>query len=93
MAAHIAPSPVSQSMADRWRDSQLETIRAKAEELRDLARPGGATTPARCPACRSEDIVTTSKVTVEAYWRCCTCGEVWNAGRLRSASTQGRFRR
>lgn len=82
------------SMADRWRSSQLETIRAKAEEKSDLARPGGNVTPARCPSCRSVDLVTTSKViTSAAYWRCCACGEVWNAGRLTSASAQGRFRR
>ena len=84
-------------MADRWRLSQLETIRASAEEKSDLARPCGLTTPARCPSCRSLDLVTTSKVvTADAYWRCCACGEVWNAGRLRSATKMqrdGSFRR
>lgn len=76
-----------QSMAERWRLSQLETIRTKAEELSDIARPGGLLTPARCPSCRSRDLVTTSKVvTADTYWRCCGCGDVWNAGRLRSAA-------
>ena len=88
---------VSRSMADRWRLSQLETIRVNAEEKSDLARPGGDVTPARCPSCRSLDLVTTSKsVTADAYWRCCTCGEVWNAGRTRIAnkySRGGSFRR
>lgn len=75
------------SMAERWRLSQLHNIRAKAEELSDLAAPGGGMTPARCPSCRSQDLVTTSKVvTPDSYWRCCACGEVWNAARLRSAS-------
>ncbi|HEX5474438.1 MAG TPA: hypothetical protein VFX12_07240 [Vicinamibacterales bacterium] len=38
--------------------------------------------PARCPVCRSNDIVTTSKaVDKTTYWRCRACGEVWNADR------------
>jgi hypothetical protein len=91
------PSTASLSMADRWRRSQLETIRAGAEDKSDLARPDGDVTPARCPSCRSLDLVTTSKVvTADAYWRCCACGEVWNAGRLRTANKfvrNGSFRR
>ena len=78
-------------MSERWRLSQLHDIRAKAEELSDLAAPGGGMTPARCPSCRSQDLVTTSKVvTPDSYWRCCACGEVWNAARLRSASKHAR---
>jgi transposase-like protein len=90
----MSGTPISdapESMAERWRLSQLRTIRAKAEEHSDLAAPGGGVTPSRCPSCRSTDLVTTSKVvTEEAYWRCCTCGEVWNAGRLRSAARHAR---
>jgi transposase-like protein len=42
--------------------------------------------PSRCPACRSQDVTTTSKVVNAAsYWRCGACGEVWNAGRRREA--------
>jgi hypothetical protein len=37
--------------------------------------------PARCPACRSTDLITTSKATDASYWRCRACGEVWNAKR------------
>lgn len=84
------------TMAERWRLSQLETIRATAEEKSDLARPGGDVTPARCPSCRSLDITTTSKVTADAYWRCHDCGEMWNAGRSRVAAKflrNGSFRR
>ena len=43
--------------------------------------------PTRCPACRSQDITTTSKVAnVDSYWRCCACGEVWNVERNRAGS-------
>ena len=47
----------------------------------------GSQAPAQCPACRSSDVTTTSKViTTASYWRCTRCGEVWNAGRLSAAS-------
>jgi transposase-like protein len=40
--------------------------------------------PTTCPFCRSAKIVTASKhVDSSAYWRCETCGQVWNVGRLR----------
>jgi predicted Zn finger-like uncharacterized protein len=43
--------------------------------------------PARCPACRSQDVKTTSKVaSADAYWRCGDCGEVWNVARHRAGS-------
>ncbi len=46
--------------------------------------------PAACPVCRSTDLKTTSKTVDEAtYWRCNACGEVWNAGRRRDATTVG----
>ena len=48
--------------------------------------------PSACPACGSRDMTTTSKaVTVESYWRCVSCGEVWNQTR-REASHAGRSR-
>src|SRR5438552_14897515 len=38
--------------------------------------------PASCPACRSSSIVTTAKSPdADSYWRCTTCGEVWNDSR------------
>ena len=44
-------------------------------------------TPARCPACGARDVMTTSKViTIETYWRCGACGDVWNVERQRKAS-------
>jgi transposase-like protein len=43
--------------------------------------------PKRCPACRSEELTTTSKViSAETYWRCSRCGEVWNANRREHGS-------
>jgi predicted Zn finger-like uncharacterized protein len=90
MSGRFISSSVGPSLAERWRLSQLETIRAKAEESSDLARPGGDITPARCPSCRSAEIVTNARVaTADSYWRCLACGEMWNAGRLRLVSRRG----
>jgi ribosomal protein L37AE/L43A len=42
-----------------------------------------STAPPTCPFCTSADVKTASKViNVSTYWRCATCGEIWNAGRL-----------
>jgi hypothetical protein len=41
-------------------------------------------TPSSCPACGSTDLTAVGKVVAETtYWRCCTCGEVWNPERRR----------
>lgn len=41
--------------------------------------------PASCPACRSSAIVTKVKEPDdESYWRCTSCGEVWNDARRRT---------
>jgi transposase-like protein len=38
-----------------------------------------------CPICRSREVSTTSKTVSDAtYWRCHTCGEIWNQSRLGS---------
>jgi transposase-like protein len=45
--------------------------------------PEASVAPKRCPFCNSVDIKTTSReVNAATYWRCASCGEVWNAGRL-----------
>jgi ribosomal protein L37AE/L43A len=53
---------------------------------REFARPESAeaiVAPDACPFCKSRDLTTTSKeVNVSTYWRCTTCGQIWNAGRL-----------
>jgi predicted RNA-binding Zn-ribbon protein involved in translation (DUF1610 family) len=87
------PTDSGQSMAERWRRSQMETARGKAEEANSPSRPDENAAPVRCPSCRSNDILTTGKAAAaDNYWRCLACGEVWNAGRSRS-SARGGFRR
>jgi predicted Zn finger-like uncharacterized protein len=42
-----------------------------------------AGSPTTCPACRSSAIVTTEKKPdASTYWRCESCGEVWNDSRF-----------
>lgn len=42
-----------------------------------------STQPSICPFCRSQLIGTTSKeITEFTYWRCGTCGQIWNQSRL-----------
>jgi transposase-like protein len=44
---------------------------------------GGAEKPPPCPFCRSQNVGTTSKViSVATYWRCGSCGQIWNQSRL-----------
>jgi predicted RNA-binding Zn-ribbon protein involved in translation (DUF1610 family) len=49
---------------------------------------GGATssheaaTPTACPSCGSSTITTTARTPDQnSYWRCVTCGEIWNNAR------------
>jgi len=38
--------------------------------------------PTTCPACGSSSIVTAARIPdADSYWRCETCGEVWNVSR------------
>jgi len=47
-------------------------------------------TPTTCPFCRSAKIMTASKqVDSSTYWRCQTCGQLWNVGRLRVVTRHG----
>jgi len=42
--------------------------------------------PTSCPFCGSAKIATVSKVAdSDSYWRCATCGEVWNVARVPTA--------
>jgi transposase-like protein len=46
--------------------------------------------PARCPVCRGTNLTTTSKtIDASTYWRCITCGEVWNLQRHAEPSRFG----
>ena len=50
----------------------------------------GPVIPAKCPFCGSSKVKTASdKVDAFTYWRCETCGQMWNEGRLRVASRYG----
>ena len=54
---------------------------------RQPAKPE-ADLPTTCPACRSKAISTTSKSPdASSYWRCGTCGEVWNVSRRVAVGT------
>jgi transposase-like protein len=94
MSDDYSPTP---SFAERWRRSQDEVTRLRNENANAPAAADHAAPPARCPACRSQDVSTTSKVaSVDAYWRCGACGEVWNIARHRAGSRYARdlpFRR
>jgi hypothetical protein len=85
------------TFAERWRRSQDDVSRLRDENANPPAAADDAAPPARCPACRSQDVTTTSKVaSVDAYWRCGACGEVWNVARHRAGSRYARdlpFRR
>jgi hypothetical protein len=80
-------------MAERWRRSQDDVARLRADndKMSDAAKVDEGAAPSRCPACRSQDVKTTSKVaSVDAYWRCGACGEVWNVARHRAGSRYAR---
>jgi hypothetical protein len=74
-------------MAERWRRAQEEASQPKDDNMSQPKELDEPETPARCPSCRSNDVKTTSKVaTLDAYWRCNDCGEVWNVARHRAGS-------
>jgi transposase-like protein len=85
------------TMADRWRRSQEDGPPSREAARNAEAAPGDVAPPSHCPVCRSHDVSTTGKVaSVDAYWRCGACGEVWNVGRHRAGSRYSRdtpFRR
>lgn len=61
--------------------------------MRFTSRTGSAATneshapvavPASCPTCGSSSIVTSAKSPdAGSYWRCTSCGEIWNDSRGR----------
>jgi len=45
--------------------------------------------PAQCPECGSKSLGTLAKViSVDTYWRCHSCGAVWNQTRQRAAGAR-----
>ena len=50
------------------------------------ASPVPKTAPESCPSCKSSTIVTTAKIPdADSYWRCTSCGEVWNDSRRQTS--------
>jgi predicted Zn finger-like uncharacterized protein len=48
-----------------------------------------AASPTSCPSCAAQNIASTAKVpTVDSYWRCMRCGEVWSPARRIAPSTR-----
>lgn len=57
-------------------------------EVEEVVQP-----PAKCPDCGGRQLTTTSKaIDKDTYWRCLSCGEVWNRDRRNNGSRFG-FRR
>jgi predicted Zn finger-like uncharacterized protein len=49
--------------------------------------------PVICPACQSSSIVTKAKSPdADSYWRCTSCGEIWNASRTVAKRPTNRWR-
>ena len=47
------------------------------------ALDGSLVTPEACPFCRSTKVMTASgQPDASSYWRCESCGEMWNVERL-----------
>jgi transposase-like protein len=50
-----------------------------------------ANLPTSCPTCSSTSIATTAKTPDSlSYWRCNSCGEVWNGSRRQASRDSGR---
>jgi transposase-like protein len=46
--------------------------------------------PVRCPGCGGRELTTTDKaIDRNTYWRCLSCGEVWNLDRRDTGSRFG----
>lgn len=53
---------------------------------RDEGKDAPPPPPTNCPSCRSRNLTTTAKaIDRNTYWRCVSCGEVWNLGRRQAA--------
>ena len=53
-----------------------------------------AAAPTTCPTCRSSSIITKAKKPdASSYWRCTSCGEIWNQSRHQIGRSEvGRWR-
>ena len=56
--------------------------------------PEPVDSPKACPVCKSEQIMTTSKTVSDAtYWRCKSCGEIWNVSRRQTPAPRRSWQR
>ena len=52
------------------------------------ASNAAASIPSACPACHSSKITTTAKSPdANSYWRCDSCGEIWNVSRRHAVNS------
>jgi hypothetical protein len=75
---------------------QSDELRSKMRKVDRNHPPEPVARPLACPTCGSRDLTTASTVvTVETYWRCVACGEIWNVARHGASRYQssGAFRR
>jgi predicted Zn finger-like uncharacterized protein len=71
----------------------MSSYRLSSSHERSLARRSDTGAPTACPACQSSAIVTTEKKPdAGSYWRCESCGEVWNDSRLHATRSTYRGR-
>ena len=74
-AAHVVGNPAGKHRSVSAFDHRRQTTTGSS------STPEGST-PTACPHCRSSSIVTTAKTpSSSSYWRCTSCGEIWNDGR------------
>jgi predicted Zn finger-like uncharacterized protein len=60
----------------------MASYRSHSDGASRVSPSADTTAPSSCPACQSKSIATTVKVPdANSYWRCASCGEVWNASR------------
>ncbi len=55
----------------------------------DAAKPEPVAAPSACPFCQSPAVTAPAKHDSSTYWRCGTCGEMWNAARLIQGNGNG----
>ena len=71
-----------QSSPTHNQKAQLSAFNARRETTRRSSADSTPDVPTRCPACRSSSITTTAKSPdTSSYWRCTSCGEIWNVSR------------
>lgn len=64
----------------------MSSYQSRRDEVAAAAAKLETTTPAICPGCQSPSISTTTKSPdVQSYWRCHSCGEIWNVSRRQSS--------